>query len=189
MTSISDDSTRGLKAIVDDIWDLAPPLEGVTAAVLLAHALHEHGDRLGAREAMARTLARAQGLDIARTFVDTGEWAMALVRELRSAATGRPTELRNDYLDRVLLLAEGNRPGAATRPVAAPAPALLEPLSAREREVLSLVGRGLSNKEIGRSLQIGPETVKWHLKNTFGKLGVANRVQAVNRIQTLALRD
>ena len=37
--------------------------------------------------------------------------------------------------------------------------------------MLSLVGRGLSNKEIGRSLQIGPETVKWHLKNMFGKLG------------------
>jgi LuxR family maltose regulon positive regulatory protein len=66
---------------------------------------------------------------------------------------------------------------------------LLEPLSAREREVLLLVGRGLSNREIGRSLRIGPETVKWHLKNTFGKLGVSNRVQALNRARTLALND
>ena len=64
---------------------------------------------------------------------------------------------------------------------------LIEKLSEREREVLSLVGRGMSNKEIGRSLRIGPETVKWHLKNLFSKLGVPNCIQAVNRARGLAL--
>ncbi len=50
----------------------------------------------------------------------------------------------------------------------------------REKEVLQLVDRGLSNKEIARVLRLEPETVKWHLKNIFSKLGVANRVQAIN---------
>ena len=60
-------------------------------------------------------------------------------------------------------------------------------LSDREREILKLVGRGMSNKEIGRSLRIGPETVKWHLKNLFAKLEVPNRIQAVNRARSLSM--
>jgi LuxR family maltose regulon positive regulatory protein len=60
-------------------------------------------------------------------------------------------------------------------------------LSDRERDVLTLVGRGMSNKEISRALRIGPETVKWHLKNSFVKLDVASRMQAVNRARGLAL--
>jgi LuxR family maltose regulon positive regulatory protein len=189
MVSVSDDSTRALAAIVDDIEQLAPPLEGITANLLLAQALHEHGDKGRARDALGRALVRAQGLDIARTFVDSGAWAISLVKELRTSTSARPAALRDDYLDLLLQLAEGDRPAPTPRPTSSAAPALLEPLSAREREVLSLVGRGLSNREIGRSLQIGPETVKWHLKNMFGKLGVSNRVQALNRAQSYALND
>ena len=56
-----------------------------------------------------------------------------------------------------------------------------EVLSPREKDVLQLVDRGLSNKEIARVLRLEPATVKWHLKNAFSKLGVSNRVQAINR--------
>ena len=189
MVSVSDESTRALAAIVDEIIEMAPPLEGITAALLLAQASHEHGDKPGALRAIGRALLLAQRLGIARTFVDSGEWAMSLVRELQGSPSARPTGLRDDYVDRLLQMSEGDRPAAAISPPVAEAPALLEPLSAREREVLLLVGRGLSNREIGRSLRIGPETVKWHLKNTFGKLGVSNRVQALNRARTLALND
>ncbi|PRY46448.1 response regulator [Umezawaea tangerina] len=52
-------------------------------------------------------------------------------------------------------------------------------LSAREVEVLRLVGRGLSNAEIGRELFIGEATVKTHLLRVFGKLGVSDRTAAV----------
>ncbi|WNV82062.1 response regulator transcription factor [Umezawaea sp. Da 62-37] len=52
-------------------------------------------------------------------------------------------------------------------------------LSAREIEVLRLVGRGLSNAEIGRELFIGEATVKTHLLRVFGKLGVSDRTAAV----------
>ena len=52
-------------------------------------------------------------------------------------------------------------------------------LSEREIEVLALVARGASNKEIGRALHISEATVKSHLIHIFGKLGVADRTAAV----------
>jgi len=52
-------------------------------------------------------------------------------------------------------------------------------LSSREIEVLALVGKGLSNKEIGTSLTIAESTVKVHLAKIFDKLEVADRTQAV----------
>jgi LuxR family transcriptional regulator, maltose regulon positive regulatory protein len=64
---------------------------------------------------------------------------------------------------------------------------ILSGLSPRETDILKLIAQGLSNKEIARSLYIGPETVKSHLKSVFGKLGVERRAQAVSRAQTLGL--
>ena len=185
MTSVGDESTRALAVIAGDLCDLAPPPDGVTATLLLAQALHDHGDRQGALDAMGRALARAQGLGIARTFVDSGDWALSLVRELRTSSAHRPADLRDEYIDRMLRLADGDRPVAAAPSAPDGASALIEALTRRERDIMSLVSRGLSNKEIGRSLQIGPETVKWHLKNTFGKLGVTTRFQAMRRAQAL----
>jgi DNA-binding NarL/FixJ family response regulator len=52
-------------------------------------------------------------------------------------------------------------------------------LTAREREILVLVARGLANDEIGISLHISGATVKTHLTRTFAKLGLRDRVQAV----------
>ena len=65
--------------------------------------------------------------------------------------------------------------------------ARVELLSARQRQVMELAAAGLSNKEIARSLDIRPETVKSYLKSVFAKLGVERRAQAVSRAQTLGL--
>lgn len=51
-------------------------------------------------------------------------------------------------------------------------------LSAREREVLALAGAGLSNKEIATRLVISVNTVKFHFRRIYAKLGVNNRVRA-----------
>jgi DNA-binding NarL/FixJ family response regulator len=52
-------------------------------------------------------------------------------------------------------------------------------LSERELQVLNLIAKGLRNKEIGANLEIAEDTVKIHIKNIFGKLGVIDRTQAV----------
>lgn len=55
----------------------------------------------------------------------------------------------------------------------------IEPLSVRELEVLKLIAGGFSNQEIAEKLFITIGTTKWHITNIFSKLGVKNRVQAV----------
>jgi DNA-binding NarL/FixJ family response regulator len=58
---------------------------------------------------------------------------------------------------------------------------LPEPLTAREREVLELLGRGLSNKLIARELHISEHTVKFHISSLYAKLEVNNRAEAVSQ--------
>lgn len=69
---------------------------------------------------------------------------------------------------------------------AAPHP---EPLTARERQVLTLVADGLTNRQIGRRLQVSENTVKTHLMRTFAKLGVDDRTAAVTAALQRGLLD
>lgn len=64
---------------------------------------------------------------------------------------------------------------------------LVEPVTEREREVLGLIARGLSNQEIADELIISVNTVKRHAFNIYSKLGVRRRTQAVARAQALAV--
>jgi DNA-binding NarL/FixJ family response regulator len=59
--------------------------------------------------------------------------------------------------------------------------AFFEPLTPREIEVLELLAEGLPNREIGRRLGISDQTVKFHVASISGKLGAANRTDAVRR--------
>lgn len=58
---------------------------------------------------------------------------------------------------------------------------LSEPPTAREGEVLGLLARGLSNKQIARELRISEHTVKFHISSLYAKLGVGNRAEAVSQ--------
>lgn len=64
-----------------------------------------------------------------------------------------------------------------------------ELLTPKEAEILGLLGRGMSNKRIALTLGIGPETVKWHVKNLFSKLSVGSREHAVGRARLLGLME
>jgi DNA-binding NarL/FixJ family response regulator len=85
-----------------------------------------------------------------------------LVTGVRAAARGEaPLDPR---VARALLPGAGQQPGVR--------------LSPREREVLGLVGRGMANKQIARSLGISERTVKVHLNSVFRQIGVSDRTSA-----------
>jgi DNA-binding NarL/FixJ family response regulator len=84
-----------------------------------------------------------------------------------------------DLLNAVRIVAEGGRyvpPAVGRRAEQSPNTVAI---TARERDVLVYLSRGLTNEKIGECLQISHETVKSHIKNIFGKLGLENRSEAV----------
>lgn len=94
-----------------------------------------------------------------------------LVRAVRDLAAGGAV-LDPGVAARVLAtVADGER-------AAEPARRLLDSLSAREREVLALIGQGFSNAEIGNELHLSEATVKGYVSSVLGKIGAVNRVQA-----------
>ena len=129
------------------------------------------------REAM--DLAAALGL--ARPFAEAhpllGEWAA------RVAAKAVPAE--GQIGDTRPQPARAVAPRETVAPRMNPSMAL----TPKERRVLELLARNLSNKEIAMAMQIGEETIKWHLKNVFGKLGASSRKQVVRRAQLLGLLE
>ncbi len=94
---------------------------------------------------------------------------------IRSAARGQslldPT-VTAQVLDQLRALSSGKRPAE-------------QPLSDREREVLGLVARGLTNREIGERLFVSEHTVRNHVASILNKLGLSRRVQAA----TYAVRE
>lgn len=62
-------------------------------------------------------------------------------------------------------------------------------LTAKEGEILRLLANNMSNKQIGLTLDVRDETIKWHLKNLFGKLGVGSRRHAVHQARLIGLLD
>ncbi|GAA1007569.1 LuxR family transcriptional regulator [Streptomyces sp. F-3] len=89
---------------------------------------------------------------------------------------------REELFTAVRAAAEGRTvlsPAVASRLVSAVRAPALGSLSAREREVLALVAKGTSNREIARELFISEATVKTHLTHLYAKLGVKDRAAAV----------
>ena len=87
----------------------------------------------------------------------------------------------------ILKLLHLNQPESVAKAGAATPQALVEPLSNRELEVLRLIDAGLSNQQIADRLSVASSTVKTHINNIYGKLGVETRVTALNRARELGL--
>ena len=85
------------------------------------------------------------------------------------------------------LAAEMSYASSSTGRRATAAQPLIEPLSERELEVLRLIADGFSNAEIASKLVIAQGTVKRHINNIYGKLGVQSRTQAVAKAREIRL--
>ncbi len=104
-----------------------------------------------------------------------------LVEAIRAAAGGA-SFLQPSIAAKVL--AEFTRLTPSAAPIAQP---LVEPLSERELEILALLAAGDSNREIANQLYITEGTVKNHVTNILGKLGVRDRTQAALKAKELGL--
>jgi LuxR family maltose regulon positive regulatory protein len=144
--------------------------------VLVVQALAEQarGDLPAALAALRRALSLAEPQGHVRIFADEGP-PMAVL--LRAAAAGTAT----GYARRILAALA---PGADSGPVPV---GLVDPLSARELDVLRLLGSDLDGPDIARELFVSVNTVRTHTKNIYAKLGVTNRRAAVRRGEELDL--
>jgi len=129
-----------------------------------------------------RILAACAGGGLYQIILDEGSIISDLVQMVQQS--GSISAHLMSYVDRLVADSQGARQDRLVPIFRAQA---LHALSTRETEILKLIAQGLSNKEIARGLDIGPETVKSHLKSVFTKLGVERRAQAVSRAQTLGL--
>ena len=97
---------------------------------------------------------------------------MDVAGEFRSLAAARASEIE---VDAIVVAPEDE---SANDPVF---PVFDDPLTPREIQVLELLAEGLPNKAIAHRLGIGDQTVKFHVSSISGKLGAANRTDAVRR--------
>jgi len=148
---------------------------------LQALAWQALGDPRAALASLERALALAEPEGRIRLFLDEGPPMARLL--YRAAEAG----IMPAYAGKLLAAFPH---GAALRSPdlgSPPASPLVEPLTAREREILGLIAEGLSNKEIAQKLVLTAGTVKAHAHSIYGKLGVRGRTQAVARARELDL--
>jgi DNA-binding NarL/FixJ family response regulator len=109
----------------------------------------------------------------ARGYLTKNSGRQDIARAIRAAAAGQSV-LDRAVQDRLLASTRAARP-----PVAQQQPPV--DLTPREREVLTLIGQGLSNRGIAEQLFISEATVKTHINNLFAKAGIRDRADAVRR--------
>jgi LuxR family maltose regulon positive regulatory protein len=146
----------------------------IEVMALRAFVMDSKGEK--ARPLLLEAMNLAQAFGLSRVFFDAhpalGDWVQR-VAEDEGAGARMPRIVRPPL----------ERPLSVPRAV----PSMV--LTPKEREVLEYLARNLSNKEIAQAMQVGEETVKWHLKNLFQKLDAGTRKHAVRRAQLLGLLE
>jgi LuxR family maltose regulon positive regulatory protein len=152
----------------------------IESLLLKAQVLGQLGDRSGVAGCIAQAMALTAPEEGMQLWQDEGVAFGTLLQGHAADAAALLDATGQHHLGRVIAaLARSGRcdhrrgadPGAP--------PCAAEDLSARESEVLRLIAAGRANLEIAAALEISENTVKWHVKNIFGKLGVSNRTSAV----------
>lgn len=184
----------------DDMEVIAQASDGVAAVeALRAHAVdvvlmdvrmpHKDGIEATAEILAQAPVNRAPKVIVLTTF-DLDEYVVAAIRAGASGFLLKDAQ-PEDLLGAIRTVHRGDAviaPSATRRllerVISAPDPreqdtSALDPLTDREREVLTLMGRGFSNREIGAELFVAEATVKTHVGRVLAKLGARDRVQAV----------
>ncbi|MBX3539365.1 MAG: AAA family ATPase [Chelatococcus sp.] len=152
-------------------------------SILMAQALLLSGDGRAAQRQMREAIANAAPAELVRCFVDEGTVVRSILAEAYAdnIASDHPTDL---FAQRVLEAFEGKRPTGAH---AVPDEGLYGRLSGKELEILTLVGCGMRNREIGSRLGLSEGSVKWYMQQVYDKVGIRRRSQAVERARQFGL--
>ena len=151
--------------------------ECLKITVLQSIAVHASDKTDEALAILADALAMAESGAFIRLFVDEGTPIIQLLSALYEQG------IMSDYVQKLLNVFDTD----TTPPALSANQPLIDPLSDRELEVLTLVADGLSNREISQKLFITLNTVKGHNRIIFQKLGVNRRTEAVARARELGM--
>jgi LuxR family maltose regulon positive regulatory protein len=158
---------------------------------LRALALAAAGEETRAVDVLAAALALACPHGHVRVFADEGPPMAALLGRLVAAQRADQAAARGVRLGCLARVLQGfggkEAATGARRGADAAVPGLVEQLTAREREVLALLAVGMPNPRIAEELVVTLDTVKKHVSHLLGKLGAANRTEAVTRARQLGL--
>jgi LuxR family transcriptional regulator, maltose regulon positive regulatory protein len=158
---------------------------------LQALALAAADDENAAVDALAQALTLGCPQGYVRVFADEGPPMSALLGRLVAAQKADHAVARGVPLGCLAQVfgAFGQKPAApgARQHAAAAVPGLVEQLTPRELEILALLAAGTPNPRIAEQLVVSLDTVKKHVSHLLGKLGAANRTEAVTRARELGL--
>jgi LuxR family transcriptional regulator, maltose regulon positive regulatory protein len=146
---------------------------GTLLQALISGSMARVKDVVTSQTWLRRALELAETEGYLRIFVDEGAPMADLLKRLPNSA----------YATRLLVLFP-THPAADHLP---PGEGLIEPLSERELEVLGLLAEGLTYAQAAERLVVSLNTVRYHVKSIYGKLGVEKRVQAIETARRLGL--
>ena len=154
-------------------------LQRLRLDLLAALSYQRLGYQERAQSLLVQCLICAEREGARSVFIEEGEAIRQLLQQLEAAE-------RQPALQGFLRSLLGIWPG---RDAQQALDVLEEGLTEREREVVCLAAKGMSNEEIGQQLSLALGTVKWHLHNIYEKLKVRNRTQAIRRARELSLLE
>jgi ATP/maltotriose-dependent transcriptional regulator MalT len=156
--------------------------------ILEARARYDQ-DKARARGLIDEALNVAAPNRSVRCFVDEGREIDSLLLDSREGDIDKWPSSKRNFLEAITvsIATENAAADPAEKLADSAVRGLIEPISDREREILALIAAGSTNNIISATLFISQNTVKWHLKNIFGKLGVSNRTSAVAVARQLSL--